>query len=417
MPGVSRGGIGSASIGDIAPPAPVIVISTLGVTQILAWGSSYYLLSVLARPIALATGWSFAWIVAGLSLGLVCAGIVSPRVGDAIQRRGGRPVLALSAVLLAAGLLAVGFAPALLWYLAAWIVVGAGMGAGLYDAAFATLGRLYGQNSRTAIGALTLFGGFASTCCWPLSAALVSHWGWRNACFTYAAIHLFLVLPLYLWFLPVEPRESPNQSHPHARETPRAIPTEALPVFFLVAIAITVSAMISTMVSVHLLTILQLRHIALAAAVALGALVGPTQVAARAIEMIISRFHHPLWTMLAATCFVALGVGALWGGWPIVALALVLYGAGIGIESIARATVPLAIFGHGKYAAIMGRIAMPSLIAQAGAPLLGAFLMERFGPGMTLAVLFAAALANVALVIALFMLIERGKRAIAVTAS
>jgi putative Ca2+/H+ antiporter (TMEM165/GDT1 family) len=152
----------------------------------LAFGHN---LGVLARPIALATGWSFAWVVAGLSLGLVCAGMVSPHVGDAIQRRGGRPVLAVSA---------------------------------------------------------TLFGGFASTCCWPLSAALVSRWGWRDACFTYAAIHLFIVLPLYLWLLPVEFREDANPSHAHARETPRAIPTEALPVFFLMAIAITVSAMIST---------------------------------------------------------------------------------------------------------------------------------------------------------------------------
>jgi hypothetical protein len=141
--------------------------------------------------------------------------------------------------------------------------------------------------------------------------------------------------------------------------------------------------MISTTVSVHLLTILQLRHIALAAAVALGALVGPTQVAARAIEITISRFHHPLWTMLAATCFIALGTGVLWGGWPVVALALIFYGAGIGIESIARATVPLAIFGHGNYVAIMGRIAMPSLIAQAAAPSVGAFLMEHFGSEMT----------------------------------
>ena len=205
--GVSTRAIESDSVGD-RPRARAIVISTLGVTQILAWGSSYYLLAVLARPIALATGWSFAWIVAGLSLGLVCAGMVSPRVGDAVQRRGGRPVLALSAILLSAGLLALGLAPSLLWYLAAWVVLGAGMGAGLYDAAFATLGRLYGENSRTAIGALTLFGGLASTCCWPLSAALVSHWGWRDACFTYAAIHVLIVLPLYLWLLPVEPRES-----------------------------------------------------------------------------------------------------------------------------------------------------------------------------------------------------------------
>jgi hypothetical protein len=171
--------------------------------------------------------------------------------------------------------------------------------------------------------------------------------------------------------------------------------------------------MISTVVSVHLLTMLQLREIALAAAVALGALVGPTQVVARAIEMLISRYHHPLWTMLAATLFVSLGVGALWAGFRVVSAALIFYGAGIGIESIARATVPLAVFGHARYAAIMGRIAMPSLIAQAAAPSLGAILMERFGVGVTLAALFTASSINVAIVIALFWLLARQRAELA----
>jgi hypothetical protein len=179
--------------------------------------------------------------------------------------------------------------------------------------------------------------------------------------------------------------------------------------FVLLAIAITVSAMISTVISVHLLTILQLRQIELAAAVALGAIVGPTQVVARAVEMLISRYHHPILTKLAATIFVATGVGFLWAALPIVSAALIFYGAGIGIESIARATVPLALFGHARYAAIMGRIAMPSLIAQAAAPSIGALLMQRFGPTVTLGALFALAVANVALVIVLFGLLLRQK--------
>ena len=71
------------------------------------------------------------------------------------------------------------------------------MGAGLYDAAFATLGRLYGQDARQAITILTLFGGFASTVCWPLSAYLTAALGWRGACLAYAAMHLAVALPLY----------------------------------------------------------------------------------------------------------------------------------------------------------------------------------------------------------------------------
>jgi MFS family permease len=159
-----------------------IVITALGLTQILAWGSSYYLPAVLAEPIARDTGWPLSWVVGGLSLGLLMAAIVSPRVGTAIERHGGRPVLALSAIAIGTGQLGLALAPNLAAYIAAWLVIGVGMGAGLYDAAFATLGRLYGHDARAAITTLTLFGGFASTVCWPLSAFMLSTIGWRGAC-------------------------------------------------------------------------------------------------------------------------------------------------------------------------------------------------------------------------------------------
>jgi MFS family permease len=386
----------------------------LGVTQILAWGSSYYLLAVLAKPIAADTGWSFAWVIGGVSLGLLTAGLVSPRVGDGIQRHGGRPVLATSAVFLALGLIGLALAPTLPVYIAAWLVLGVGMGAGLYDAAFATLGRLYGQRARMAITTLTLFGGFASTVFWPLSAMLVSEFGWRGACLIYAGIHLAILLPLYLFALPKEPTWDAAVAAPSdgplrdSRISP--VPAQLRLLFILLALAITISSMISTLVSVHLLTILQARDIALAAAVALGAIVGPAQVSARAIEMLISRFHHPIWTKLASTVFIALGIGVLWAGLPIVAVALIFYGAGIGIESIARGTLPLALFGEQRYAAIMGRIAMPSLIAQAASPSLGALLIERLGVNAALAALFALAISNVLLVAFLFVLMSRSGR-------
>ena len=79
------------------------------------------------------------------------------------------------------------------------------MGAGLYDAAFATLGRLYGREARGAITNLTLFGGFASTVCWPLSAFLVGALGWRGTCLAYAGLQLAVALPAHLALLPREP--------------------------------------------------------------------------------------------------------------------------------------------------------------------------------------------------------------------
>lgn len=178
------------------------VVTALGITQIFAWGCSYYLPAVLAKPITSATGWPLSWVVGALSIGLFVAGLISPIVGRTIQQYGGRAVLALSSVLLALGLVGIGLAQNLPIYLAAWILVGLGMGAGLYDAAFATLGRIYQDKARSAITVLTLFGGFSSTICWPLSGLLVESLGWRSACFIYAGLQLVVSLPIYLLLLP-----------------------------------------------------------------------------------------------------------------------------------------------------------------------------------------------------------------------
>ena len=157
---------------------------------------------MLAQPIAADTGWSLGWVVGGLSVGLLAAGLVAPRVGRTIDAKGGRPVLIASSILLAVGLATLALAHSLPVYMFAWLLVGIGMGSGLYDAGFATLGRLYGRDARRAITTLTLWGGFASTVCWPLSAWLVEHFGWRGACAAYAAIHVLVSLPLHAFVVP-----------------------------------------------------------------------------------------------------------------------------------------------------------------------------------------------------------------------
>src|SRR5829696_5134901 len=167
--------------GYSARPSPRVVITALGIAQVLAWGTSFYFPAVLGAPIVRDTGWSLGWVVGGTSIGLLVAGLISPRVGGIIDQHGGRPVLAASSLLFAAGLAIIGLAPVLPVYLLGWAVVGAAMGAGLYDAAFAALGQLYGRGARGPITNLTLFGGFASTVCWPLSAYLEQAVGWRGA--------------------------------------------------------------------------------------------------------------------------------------------------------------------------------------------------------------------------------------------
>lgn len=381
-------------------PRRGVLVSALGVTQILAWGSSYYLPAVLARPIAADTGWPLPWIVGGLSLGLFVAGICAPTVGRTIQRRGGRPVLAAGSILLAVGLAWLAFSPSLAVFIAGWIVMGAGMSAGLYDAGFATLGRLYGREARPSITTLTLFGGFASTVCWPASAFLVESFGWRIACLVYAGIHLLLALPLHLVAVPPIVGDRPAADD---GVTVPAVPSDvpARPwAFPLLAAILTMAALISSMLSVHLLTLFQLRGYDLAGAVALGALIGPSQVGARAMEMLLGRHYHPAWTMLASVALIAAGVALLLVGFSVPALALICYGAGNGLHTIARGALPLVLFDPAHYAAFMGRLAFPSLLVQAAAPSAGAWLLHGDGTLM-LAVLSGFALLNTVLCVLL----------------
>lgn len=367
-----------------AAPGPWLV-SVLGIVQIFAWGSTYYLLAVLADPIIADTGWSRLWVMGGFSVGLLAAGIAAMRVGRLIQHHGGRPVMAGAMILIAAGLAMLGTAPAIPIYIAGWIVLGLGMGAGLYDAAFSTLGGIFGSDARRAITQLTLWGGFASTVCWPLSALLVEGLGWRGTCLAYAALHLTVTLPLCLFGLPRQPPADPTALDQPKRNAP------ANGSFWVLAVGGTVLSLLATIFSVHLLSLLQAQDLSLAAAVAVGAVIGPAQVGARLVEMMLGGRHHPVWTMLAATALIALGIAGLNTGIPAVLL-LVAYGAGNGIWSIARGALPLVLFGPETYALVMGRLATPALLAAAVAPLLGAAMIERLGPAMTQQILAVVAI-------------------------
>jgi hypothetical protein len=315
-------------------------------------------------------------------------------------------VLASGALLLAAGLLGIGIAPSLPWYLAGWALIGLGMSAGLYDAAFSTLGGNYGSQSRSAITSLTLFGGFASTVCWPLSAYLAERVGWRGACLTYATMQVAIALPIQLLVLPRRLRAV--DAHVGAKErTSIQLERSEYVVFALLALVLTIGAAILSIIGTHLLLILIARGLDMSVAVGLGAIVGPSQVGARVIEMLAGSRYHPVWTMVASAVLVAIAALMLTGGFPIIALVIALYGAGNGIGSIARGTVPLALFGAKRYPVLMGRLALPLLMAMAISPFIGGLIFQNGGADRVLALLTAMALANVVLVGALRMLTWR----------
>ncbi|MBQ0917123.1 MFS transporter [Hydrogenophaga aromaticivorans] len=362
------------------------VVARLGTAQTLAWASSYYLPAMLATSMAADLGVSVTTVFAAFSFALIVSAVFGRWAGQLIDLHGGRPVLIGTNLLFAAGLLALALAQGPVLLFLAWGLIGVAMAAGLYDAAFATLVRLYGHDARSSITGITLIAGFASTVGWPLTAWLELEFGWRGACLCWAGLHLLLGLPLNASL----PRSvaAPDVSPVVAAVSPTAVPEAARApgaTFWptvLLSLVFAVTWFTSTAMAAHLPSLLQAHGLTLAAALALAALVGPAQVAARLLEFGFLRKVHPLLSAQLATAAHPLGAVLLMVvGGPAALLFTVLHGAGNGILTIAKGTLPLVIFGPKGYGARQGLLMVPARVAQAFAPLVFGLAIDQFGGG------------------------------------
>jgi len=377
------------------------IILALGTTQTLAWASSYYIPAILADPIARDLGISSNWVFAAFSASLVLSALFAPRIGRQIDLVGGRSVLAFSNLTLAAGLALLGLTSSLPMLVAAWLLLGIGMGCGLYDAAFGALGRIYGDTARRAITGITLMAGFASTIGWPLTALGLEHIGWRNTCFAWAAAHIIIGLPLNLLMIPrVEGAKAALASAVKPQ-----IPIDRT--MALLAFAFAAAWSVTGAMAAHLPRILESTGATPLQAVAAGALIGPAQVAARIAEAsFLSRFHPLVSARLACiTHPIGAAVIALVGGGAASAFAI-FHGTGNGILTIARGTLPLSIFGPQNYAYRLGIIGAPARMAQAAAPLAFGVLIDVLGEK----VLIVSSALSLAALLALLLVRKKNPR-------
>jgi MFS family permease len=361
------------------------VVFALGTTQTLSWASSYYLPAILAAPMAREFGLSTSWVFGAFSVAAVLSALLGPAVGRAIDLRGGRGVLTLSNLVLAAGLVVLALAPGP-WVLGlGWVMLGVGMAMGLYDAAFATLAGLYGKGARGPITGITLIAGFASTVGWPLSALMEEAFGWRGACLGWAALQLLVALPLNRWLVPQAP--PPERSAAAVADGPPP-PRFAMP---LLAFVFAATWFVTGAMAAHLPAMLQQAGATPALAIAAAALIGPAQVGARLLEFGLLRRFHPLVSARLATLGHPVGVAVLAVlGAPAAMGFTLLHGAGNGILTIVKGTLPLAVFGPAGYGARQGWLSAPARLLQASAPVLFGLLLE--GPGVTVALGVTSAL-------------------------
>ena len=385
-----------------AATRPIRTVAALGTAQTLAWASSYYLPALLALPMARDLGVSTPTVFAAFSLALIVAAAVGPWSGHMIDRHGGRPVLMGTNLMFAVGLVGLAWAHDAFGLFAAWAVIGLAMGSGLYEAAFATLVHLYRLRARNVITGITLIAGFASTIGWPLTALLEAWLGWRGACLVWAALHLVLGLPLNA-SLPRALLGADEVKGGAARSATADDFTAQRPWLTtgLLALVFALTWFISTAMAAHLPRVVEAAGASLTVAVSVGALVGPAQVGGRLLEFGLLRHIHPLLSARLAALAHPLGVVALMAvGAPAAALFAILHGAGNGILTIAKGTLPLVFFGAHGYGARQGWMMVPARVAQALAPFLFGLAVDRWGAG---ALWLSGALGLIALVVLLLL--------------
>jgi MFS family permease len=378
------------------------VVLALGTTQTLAWASSVYLPALVADPIAQDLGISANWIFGAYSTALVIAGLLGPRIGRQIDRIGGRPVLSFSNLMLAGGLTLLAFTQSIPVLVAAWVLLGVGMGYGLYDAAFGALGRIYGEAARGAITGITLMAGFASTIGWPLTAYGLAHIGWRDTCLAWAVAHMVIGLPLNLLMLP---------RVPDAKAATKDEPKPHIPIdrtMALLALAFALVWIVTGAMAAQFPRILEAAGASHLEAVAAGALIGPAQVLARIVEISFLSRYHPIVSARLAFVMHPMGalIMALTGGGAAATVFAIFHGAGNGVITIARGTLPLAIFGPKNFGYRLGLLGAPARMAQAPAPLLFGFLIDWMGSR----VLIVSSALSLAALVALLLVHERSPR-------
>lgn len=369
-----------------------LAVVGLGLTQIVGWGTSFMMPSVLGRPIELELGLPSEIVFGGITVMFGMGALAAPRVGRLIDRRGARRIMALGSLFYAVGLAALALSQGLTTYLLGWAVMGVASTLALNTPASVAIAQLAGPGARRAIALLSIIGGFASSVFWPLGGALDTWIGWRGTLLVYAALHLLLCAPLHLLVLPRTPPEPP-------RATAGATAASGVPddrrstAFFLLSVMLASGAFVFTGAIVHMIEIMRGLGHAPATAVFLASMIGPSQVGVRIFELLFGHRYSLMGSAVFGSAMLPLGVAAAMvagGHWPVALFCIFTYGIANGLKAVQRATLPLALFGRAQLGSHMGRLALPQGILSASAPPILAAAMAAWGAMGALWLILAA---------------------------
>ena len=365
------------------------LLAGLSLTRIIGWGSTYYAPAVLAPALSRDLGLSSSIIFGGVTLLLLTGAALAPAVGRELDRSGTRTALCLGTIICALGLGLIALAQGPVSYLASWIVIGIGHALMLANVGSVTVAQVLGSQARRAIGLMMLVTGLAPSVFWPLTSLLLEAQGWRATLVIYAALHLVVSLPIHA-LVPrgrVGPHVASEADADLAGQRGRLPQAARREGFWLVALAFSASGLVSWGLPLNLISLFRQSGLSEAEAVWIATLGGPATLAARTIDAMLGEklpvekvalvglMVGPLLCFSLTFVHLTVAVGAAF---------VVLFSAALGVIAVARATLPLSLFGRTGFATMMGKLTVPQNLAFAAAPLLFAVMMERAGPVPTL---------------------------------
>ncbi len=359
-------------------------------TRLIGWGTTFYSPSVLMQALDRDLGLNAEIVFGGITILLVTGALVAPAIGRVLDREGTRRSMCVGAIICALGFAVLSMAQGPISYLASWFVIGIGHAMSLANVGNVAVAQLMGERTRRVIGLMMLVTGLSSSLFWPLTAILMDAFGWRATLLVFAAMQLFIVLPIYAAVPRFHGHPTPaaaGTAPASSLETGRVEPGKRRMAFWLTAFAFSASGLVSWGLPLHLISLFREGGLTQTEAVWIATLGGPATIVARAIDATLGE-RLPVervalfGLLLGPLCCLILPLAPT--GIVAAGIFVAVFNAALGVISVARATLPLALFGRRGFAAMLGQLTVPQNIAFAVAPLLFAVLIERLGASATL---------------------------------
>jgi predicted MFS family arabinose efflux permease len=387
---------------------PFDLVACLSLTQIIGWGTTYYVPAVLGPAVADELGIRADLLFLGVTVMIALGGLLSPHIGRWLDRGSAARIMPLGSLLIALGHAQFVMFPNLWTFFVAWALFGIASPMALSLSTLTLVTQVTGAAARRTIGILMLFTGMSASIFWPVASVLSHAYGWHGALAAFAMINLCVALPLNLWL--ARRYRSPELRRPSAveRVTTQPVGTEAThatalitepaarrEAVWLLVIAFSLQGFVSWGLPLHMISLFDQLGVASATAVAIAALNGPATIGARFVEVTFGNRLKPLTSTKAA---LALTIGSLvlllLPLNPIAASVLftIIWCGAAGVLGILRATLPLTLLGANDYGTLMGRISLPQHLAFASAPPILALAILMFGlqGGVILAIAMTA---------------------------